>query len=116
MKKVLITGGTGLVGSNLVLKLKNKGFEVVVLSRNPKQEGEYKWDVSTNYIDDEALLNTDYIIHLAGAGIVDKRWTVSRKKILIASRVKSANLLFNKIKELNVNLKGFISASGIGYY
>ena len=59
---------------------------------------------------------TDFIIHLAGAGIADKRWTKSRKKQLIASRVDSTNLLFEKVKELNPNLKGFISASGIGFY
>ena len=68
------------------------------------------------HIDDEAILNADYIIHLAGAGIADKRWTKSRKKQLIASRVDSTNLLFEKVKELNPNLKGFISASGIGFY
>lgn len=116
MAKVLITGGTGLIGSKLKGILNNKGFEVAILSRNPKNENEYLWDVSKNYIDPKALTNTDYIIHLAGAGIADKRWSPKRKQLIIDSRVTTANLLFTKINELKINLKGFISASGIGYY
>lgn len=116
MTKILITGGTGLVGKHLSKELKAKGYEVAILSRNPKQENEYQWDISTNYIDEKALKSTSYIIHLAGAGIVEKRWTNKRKKILINSRVDSANLLFEKVKKLNIPIKGFISASGIGYY
>jgi len=116
MAKIIITGGTGLVGKRLSKLLIDKNHEVVILSRNPKHKNEFKWDVSNNYIDEEALLNADYIIHLAGAGIADKRWTAKRKEIIIDSRVKTANLLFDKITELNINLKGFISASGIGYY
>ncbi|TYP97028.1 hypothetical protein C7447_10541 [Tenacibaculum adriaticum] len=114
--KILITGGTGLVGKHLTTKLEKEGYEVVILSRNPKKENEYEWNISKNYIDEKALKNTDYIIHLAGAGIADKRWTNERKKILIDSRVQSANLLFSKVKELKIPLKKFISASGIGYY
>ena len=116
MEKVLITGGTGLVGTHLTDKLIEKGYDVAILSRNPKKPNEYKWDITANFIDEKALLNVDYIIHLAGAGIADKRWTEDRKKVLINSRVKSADLLFNKVKALHINLKGFISASGIGYY
>ena len=116
MAKILITGGTGLVGKRLTELLIDKKHEVVILSRSPKNKNEFKWDISTNYVDKKSLINTDYIIHLAGAGIADKRWTAERKKIIIDSRVKSANLLFNKISELNIHLKGFISASGIGYY
>ncbi|WP_218599569.1 TIGR01777 family oxidoreductase [Polaribacter sp. NJDZ03] len=116
MAKIIITGGTGLVGKRLSKLLIDKNHEVVILSRNPKEENEFKWDISSNYIDEIALLDTDYIIHLAGAGIADKRWTKERKQIIIDSRVKSANLLYDKINELKINLKGFISASGVGYY
>lgn len=116
MDKILITGGTGLVGKHLEKLLTNKGYEVAILSRNPTKENQYKWDIHKNYIDEKALENTSYIIHLAGAGIADKRWTSSRKKVLIESRVESTELLFNKVKEFKTNLKRFISASGIGYY
>ena len=116
MARILITGGTGLVGKRLTQMLIDKNHEVLILSRTPKNNNEFKWDVSSKYIDEKALINTDYIIHLAGAGIASKRWTKKRKQVIIDSRVKTANLLFDKITALKINLKGFISASGIGYY
>jgi hypothetical protein len=116
MTKILITGGTGLIGKQLQKKLQDKSYEVVILSRNPKSKNDFLWNVNEGYIDEKALENTRYIIHLAGAGIADKRWTTERKKELINSRVKSTNLLLKKIKEYQIPLKGFVSASGIGYY
>ncbi|WP_299682143.1 TIGR01777 family oxidoreductase [uncultured Tenacibaculum sp.] len=116
MAKILLTGGTGLVGTLLEQKLKKNNHEVIILSRNPKKEHHFKWDIKNNYVDPKALENTDFIIHLAGAGIADKKWTDKRKQELIDSRVLSANLLYQKIKEYNTSLKGFISSSGIGYY
>ncbi len=116
MNKILITGGTGLVGRYLQKKLQEKNYSVVILTRNPTLKNEFKWNIAEEYIDDAAFKDITHIIHLAGAGIADKRWTDKRKQELINSRVKSANLLFKKVKELEINLKGFISASGIGYY
>ncbi|RCS27555.1 TIGR01777 family protein [Polaribacter sp. WD7] len=116
MARILITGGTGLVGTRLSKMLSDRKHEVLILTRNPKKENEFKWDLNSNYIDDKALLHTDYIIHLAGAGIADKRWTEKRKKVIIDSRVDTASLLYRKVNQLKITLKGFISASGIGYY
>ncbi len=116
MSKILITGGTGLVGKRLTELLIENGHKVAILSRNPKNENEFKWDVSKNTIDTKALEDIKYIIHLAGAGIADERWSQKRKQLIIDSRVNSSNLLFKTVKESNINLKGFISASGIGYY
>lgn len=116
MAKIVITGGTGLVGTRLTQMLEDKNHKVVILSRNPSNENELKWDISKSYVDKRAFENTDYIIHLAGAGIADKKWTDQRKQVIIDSRVESANLLFKTIQENSVKLKGFISASGIGYY
>jgi uncharacterized protein (TIGR01777 family) len=116
MSKILITGGTGLVGTRLTQMLVDRNHDVVILSRNPKNKNEFKWDVSKNYVNTEAFKNVDYIIHLAGAGIADERWNAERKKIIIDSRVKTANLIFKAIKENSISIKGFISASGIGYY
>lgn len=116
MAKILITGGTGLVGSRLTKLLMDKNHEVVILTRSPDAKNEYQWDIQKKTIDQKAFENTDYIIHLAGAGIADERWTNERKKVIIDSRVESANLLFETIKKENINLKGFISASGSGYY
>lgn len=116
MARILITGGTGLIGNQLVKLLQDKGHEVVILSRNPKETNQFRWNISEGFIDEKAFKNVTHIIHLAGAGIADKRWTTNRKKELIDSRVKSANLLFKKVKELEIPLQKFISASGIGFY
>ena len=117
MTSILITGGTGLIGKHLCNVLRSKGYNILILSRNKTNNpNTYYWNISENYIDPKAIQKADYVIHLAGAGIADKRWTKKIKKELIDSRVKSANLLFSKIKTLNPNLKGFFSASGIGYY
>lgn len=116
MAKILITGGKGLIGTKLTKLLIEKNHEVVILSRSPTEKNEFEWNISKNTIDAKAFDNVDFIIHMAGAGIADERWTSERKKILIDSRIESANLLFQKIKELNIPLKGFISASGIGFY
>ncbi|CAM1367546.1 conserved hypothetical protein [Tenacibaculum sediminilitoris] len=116
MATVLITGGKGLIGKALTKKLTNKEHVVNILTRNPKKNNEFLWNVKENFVDKDAFYNVSHVIHLAGAGIADKRWTNERKKELINSRVKTANLIFNKVQEFEIPLKGFISASGIGYY
>jgi len=119
MEKVLITGGTGLIGTELASLLIKKHYNVSFLSRKRNLSGEiktYRWDLNTGEIDKEAIKNTDYIIHLAGANVASKNWSKHRKKEILESRTKSGELLFKTVKELNPNLKAFISASGVGYY
>ena len=116
MKKVIITGGTGLVGKRLTSLLANKGYEVNILCRNPKKPGEYKWDMNEQYIDEKVFENADAIIHLAGAGVADSRWTDARKKEIIDSRTKSAQLLFHYLEKGNHQIQLFISASAVGFY
>jgi uncharacterized protein (TIGR01777 family) len=116
MAKVLITGGTGLVGKHLQKRLVNMNYTVRVLTRNPRRENDFYWNISNNEIDEKAFRDLDYIVHLAGAGIADKRWTTKRKKEIIDSRTKSTELLFTKVNQLKIPLKGFIAASAIGYY
>jgi uncharacterized protein (TIGR01777 family) len=119
MKKVLITGGTGLIGKRLSSLLQSKGYEVRILSRSKNPESPYKvfiWNLDTSYIDEKTFKDLDYIVHLAGAGIADKKWSEKRKQIIIDSRVESTNLLYNTVKKLQTPLKGFISASAVGYY
>jgi len=119
MEKVLITGGTGLVGSYLARQLREKGYDVRILSRK-KQPKEDKtllyWDLEHDIIDQNAINKTDYIIHLAGHNISQGRWTHDRKKQLYRSRIDSAKLIFYKLNHDNNNLKAFISASAIGCY
>jgi uncharacterized protein (TIGR01777 family) len=117
MAQVLISGGSGLVGKALCEKLQAKGYDVAILSRSNKDEFKtYLWDPKNNKIDPEAIASSDYIIHLAGANIAKKRWSSSRKKIIIDSRVQSTNLLFEELKKQNKKLRAFVSASAVGYY
>ena len=119
MTKVLITGGSGLVGRFLGKKLIEKGYHVSILSRNvlqSKNSNVYYWNPEKEEIDSDAIANTDYIIHLAGANIGEKRWTTKRKQVILDSRVKTAELLLKKINETKAKPKAFISASATGYY
>ncbi|TPG37878.1 TIGR01777 family oxidoreductase [Flavobacterium pectinovorum] len=119
-KTVLLTGGTGFVGKHLTDVLIDNGFLVAILSRSDQKNTPsityYKWDLNKNFIDPEAVLKADYIIHLAGEGIVEKRWTKNRKKDIVESRVKPIDLIFSVLKEKNKTLDAFISASGVGIY
>lgn len=119
METVLITGASGLVGQHLTPLLQQKGYRVVHLSRSvPEKAGveTFKWDVHKQEIDARAVEQADYIIHLAGAAIADKEWSNERKKEIIGSRVESTHLLFKALLHTPKKLKGFVSASAIGYY
>lgn len=116
-EKVLITGGTGLVGTQLSKLFTEKGYEVALLSRNPKdKKNTYKWDIEKGEIDPAALEGTTAIIHLAGANVGEGAWTSKRKKEILDSRIKSANLLIDALKKQNHSVHSFISASATGYY
>lgn len=122
MKKVLITGGTGLVGTVLTSLLVGKGYSVTILTRdknriltNPNITYSY-WDINKGIIDKDELLSANYIVHLAGAGIADKPWSAKRKKTILDSRVEPIKLIYNRLKNNPHQLKAFISASGVGYY
>jgi len=116
--KVLITGGTGLIGSRLTEILLQHGYEVSYLSRK-KEDGKikkYQWDIHRQAIDEEALLNADFIINLAGANVFEKKWNKEFKKEILESRTQSVQLLYEKLKVLPHHVKAFVSASAIGYY
>jgi uncharacterized protein (TIGR01777 family) len=116
---VLITGGSGLIGQQLVKLLREKGYKVLLLGRKADHLADppvYQWDYNRGFIEEEALLHTSYIVHLAGAGIGDKRWTKARKKEIIESRTLTTHLIFDAVAKLNTPLKAFISSSAIGYY
>lgn len=118
MKKILITGGTGLIGNHLTRLLQHQGFEVMYLSRK-KKEGSFKtfyWNINTNEIDDHAVSQADYIIHLAGANVAGKRWTTGYKNEILESRIKSTALLHDSMQRSPHHIKAVISASATGYY
>jgi uncharacterized protein (TIGR01777 family) len=110
---ILITGGTGLIGRALTEKLKSEGHTVAILSRSG---GDFKWNVRDGFMDPLAFEKVEAIVHLAGAGIAENRWTPARKKEIIDSRVESARLLANTLAGINHQVKTIVSASGIGYY
>ena len=117
--KVLITGGSGLVGSQLSALLTQKGFEVVHLSRVRSRSSRYKtfiWDLKGRTIEEGAFEGVSHVIHLAGAGVADKKWSSSRKKVLASSRIESAKLIHHYLKNTNHKIDSFISASAIGIY
>lgn len=117
---VLLTGGSGFIGKHLTNVLIEAGYTVSVLSRGNKENTPeiqyYKWDLDKSYIDENAVLNAAYIIHLAGEGIVEKRWTKKRKKAILESRTKPIELIFSVLEKHNKKLNAFISASAIGIY
>ncbi|MGB8491373.1 MAG: TIGR01777 family oxidoreductase [Bacteroidales bacterium] len=119
METVLLTGGTGLIGRHLGRKLAETGYNVIILSTRTGESYEfpvYHWDPANGKIDREAISAADYIIHLAGAGLADKRWTVKRKKLLISSRVTGGELLLKAVNRCDCKVKAFISISGTNYY
>ncbi|MBP1639394.1 MAG: hypothetical protein H6Q17_977 [Bacteroidetes bacterium] len=120
MATVLITGGTGLIGRHLSHLLKEKGYTVGILSRSGKQKKDdfpvYYWDIDKQIIDPKAILSSDFIIHLAGENIGEKRWTEERKKEIISSRILPTQLLFDAVSKSTHKPQAFISASAIGYY
>ena len=116
---VLVTGGTGSIGSLLCDYLSKQGFDVTILSRRKRENAKYKtflWNFNENFIEAAAFENCDYIIHLAGAGIADAAWTPKRKKEILDSRVKTTNLLYNFLASNDHHVKGIISASAVGFY
>lgn len=117
---VLITGGLGMVANRLAFWLKQQGYEVWGLSRSPQKKSEnfdkmLGWDIEKNFIDPSFRL-AHHIVHLAGAGIMDKYWTASRKREIMDSRVNSTKLLLAELSKDKGEVVGFIQASAIGIY
>lgn len=119
MKTILITGGTGLIGSAVTKALIARGFGVRHLSRNPVSTDRvesFHWSPSGGTIDVNALNGIFGIIHLAGAPIVDKAWSAERIKVLNESRSGAARLLLQSVKQSGTELDFFISAAGANYH
>nr|WP_314897296.1 TIGR01777 family oxidoreductase [uncultured Flavobacterium sp.] len=119
-KNILISGGSGFIGKHLTNLLIEKGFSVSILSRSDRKSttdiSYFKWDVLNLTIDEAAVLNADYVIHLAGENIAEKRWTAKRKAAIVDSRVQSIQLIYSVLKKSNKKLDAFVSASAVGIY
>ena len=114
-QRIAITGASGLIGSALVGHLKSEGHTVQrLVRRTPVSPDEVQWDPKTGYVDLEALRGVDAIIHLAGAGVGDKRWNKKYKAEILNSRLMGTTTIANAVTELQPDV--FISASAIGWY
>ncbi|MCF3111442.1 TIGR01777 family oxidoreductase [Niabella sp. CC-SYL272] len=121
--KVIITGGTGMIGKALAGSLMESGYQVILFTRKKELHGRMEgalsycyWNVPARQIDREAVLEADAIIHLAGAGVMDRPWSAKRKKEIVDSRVLSGKLLSDTLRSGPGRLKVLISAAAIGWY
>jgi uncharacterized protein (TIGR01777 family) len=121
--KILITGATGFIGRQVVLYLRDRGHEIVVLTRDsetapvrlPIACPVFSWQGADQPPPSEAFADVDAVVHLAGENIIN-RWTASRKKEIIKSRAESTRQLVKTMQELARKPKVFVCASAIGYY
>jgi uncharacterized protein (TIGR01777 family) len=130
MATIMITGGTGTVGKRLTELLLKKGHSVIIVGRSGKSKQPSKdgassnnlnltyaqWNIDAQTIDEWAIQQADYIIHLAGAGVADKRWSDARKNEIANSRINSCALIVKALSSIPNQVKGVISASAIGWY
>jgi uncharacterized protein (TIGR01777 family) len=122
--KTLVTGATGFIGKQLIKKLNEKGHEIVVLTRNAESAGfnlpvhcEIKeWNPEQTALSPSALKGVEAVINLAGEGIADSRWSATRKRQIMQSRVMSVRRLVDAMKVMEEKPKVFVSASAIGIY
>ncbi|MFA6676556.1 MAG: TIGR01777 family oxidoreductase [Bacteroidales bacterium] len=116
MKKVvLITGANGMLAKHLAKRLSGE-YSVRYLTRTVTKDDEFSWDLKSHYIDTRGLIGVNYIIHLAGASVMNKRWSEEQKQSILSSRVDSARLILDELKKHKLSIDAFISASAIGYY
>ena len=119
-KKILIAGGTGFVGKALIAHLTKLGYSVHVLSQKKHPDSAqvryFEWNTSEGFIDENAFEDVSVLINLVGANIGEKRWTKSRKQLILDSRIKSLDLLYHYVERGNYPIELLISSSAVGYY
>ena len=123
MSTILITGGTGMIGTRLTQLLTDKGYDVIIMSRESSVESNERksvsyanWNIAHQTMDKEAIGKANHIIHLAGAGVADKRWTEKRKQEIVNSRIQSSGLIVKALQEIPNHVESVISSSAIGWY
>lgn len=115
--RVGVTGASGLIGSELVPALRARGHDVVRLVRRaPTAADEVRWDPENGEVDLAALNGTDGIVHLAGAGVGDKRWTPEYKRTILLSRVNGTDTIARAMAHLEPRPRVLVCGSAIGYY
>jgi uncharacterized protein (TIGR01777 family) len=114
--RVVVTGSTGFIGSALVGALEQRGDDVVRLGRRGGDGSEPTWDPDAGTIAERAFDDVDAVVHLAGEGIAEKKWTPEQKRRILASRVNGTSLLARALAERETKPAVLVSGSAIGYY
>ncbi|MEL6892898.1 MAG: TIGR01777 family oxidoreductase, partial [Actinomycetota bacterium] len=114
--RIAITGASGLIGTALTRALTDHGHEAIPVVRRAPNDGEIGWSVAERRIDDGAFDGIDAVVHLAGAGIGDKRWTDAYKEEILESRTVGTALVAQAVNEAANPPKVLLSGSAIGYY
>ncbi|MET9808212.1 TIGR01777 family oxidoreductase [Streptomyces halstedii] len=115
--RIAVSGSTGLIGAALVRSLRTDGHEVVRLVRRPAAAGdEVEWDPKRRYVDAAGLVGCDAVVHLAGAGVGDHRWTEAYKREIRDSRVDGTAAISEAVASLDTPPKVLLSGSAVGYY
>jgi len=115
---IAISGSSGLIGTALTTRLRADGHTVMPMVRTTAREGEIHYDPRAGQLDPEHLIGVDAIVHLAGAGIGDRRWTAAYRREILESRTLSTSLIARSMAEV-VNRGGprtLLSGSAIGFY
>lgn len=117
MPTALITGGTGLLGTTLITRLKQKGWEIRLVSRSGSSDDQrVKWNAGDPFFPADALQGVTHLIHLAGAGIADEPWTAKRKREIEQSRTLILDAILDAARASGHRFQRVVSASGVGYY
>jgi uncharacterized protein (TIGR01777 family) len=111
-----MTGSTGLIGSSLAPLLRLDGHQVIRIIRSKAEPGDVLWNPSQGTIDADKLHGVDAVVHLAGAGVGDRRWSTAYKQQILSSRVEGTATLAKAIARLPVPPSVLVSASAVGYY
>jgi uncharacterized protein (TIGR01777 family) len=114
---VVVTGASGLIGSALRRSLTGDGHRVIALVRRPPRSAdEIRWDPASGLLEPAELEGVGAVVHLAGAGIADKRWSTERKREIFESRTKGTGLLATTLAKLDQPPAVLVSGSAVGYY
>jgi uncharacterized protein len=114
--RIAVTGSRGLIGSSLVPYLRSKGHEVIPIVRGTAKDDEVSWDPEKGTIDIDKLQGIDGAVHLAGAGVGDRRWSSGYKQVILSSRVDGTTTLAKAMANLSALPSVMVSASAVGYY
>jgi len=115
--KIAVTGASGLIGSALVPALRADGHQILtVVRREPRSGDEVQWDPAAGQLESSALAGVEAAVHLAGAGIADKRWSPAYKDLVLRSRVDGTRLLSERLAALDPKPRVLLSGSAVGWY